>query len=124
MRTCRQSNNRISGSSITILDFLGGFCNKSVNSYIIKKSHFRHSGKPRIRSCNQTCNDHLELVTPIGVSKILCREAVIMAEEMSKSESICFERCYFFAENCRQNEDGTWECETSPHYCEDHCRSK
>ena len=28
---------------------------------------------------------------------------------MSKSDSICLERCYFFADNCRQKEDGTWD---------------
>ena len=47
-----------------------------------------------------------------------------MAENISKSDQICLERCYFFAENCRQRDDGTWDCEASPHYCEEHCRDK
>jgi hypothetical protein len=47
-----------------------------------------------------------------------------MAERMSKEESICLERCYFFAENCRQQPDGTWDCSASPRYCEEHCSEK
>jgi len=46
-----------------------------------------------------------------------------MAESTSSSESICLERCYFFADNCRQREDGTWDCKSSPGYCEKHCSS-
>ncbi len=47
-----------------------------------------------------------------------------MSKKMSESERICLERCYFFAENCRQKEDGTWECKSGPSYCESHCRGK
>jgi hypothetical protein len=47
-----------------------------------------------------------------------------MAENMSKKESICFERCYFEAQNCRQNDDGTWDCSSSPRFCEEHCRDQ
>ncbi len=36
-----------------------------------------------------------------------------MAEKMSEKESICLERCYFSAENCRQKPDGTWDCSVS-----------
>ena len=42
-----------------------------------------------------------------------------MSKKMSEKESICLEKCYFFAENCRQKEDGTWDCKTGPEYCED-----
>lgn len=47
-----------------------------------------------------------------------------MAEKMSEKESICLERCYFFAENCKQKADGTWDCSVSPRYCEEYCRDK
>ena len=47
-----------------------------------------------------------------------------MSENMSEKERICLERCYFNAENCRQKEDGTWDCKTSPDYCEEHCIGK
>jgi hypothetical protein len=48
--------------------------------------------------------------------------AMPMAEKMSDKDSICFERCYFEAKNCRQNDDGTWDCSSSPRFCEEHCR--
>jgi hypothetical protein len=47
-----------------------------------------------------------------------------MAKKKSSMESVCMERCYFEAENCRQNADGTWDCSASPRYCEEHCRGK
>ena len=47
-----------------------------------------------------------------------------MAKKISSKESVCMERCYFEARNCRQNEDGTWDCSSSPRYCEEHCRDK
>ena len=48
-------------------------------------------------------------------------EGLPMAENISKKESICFERCYFEAKNCKQNDDGTWDCSSSPRFCEEHC---
>lgn len=42
----------------------------------------------------------------------------------SDKEKICLERCYFFADNCRQNEDGTWDCKSGPQYCEEYCHGK
>jgi hypothetical protein len=36
-----------------------------------------------------------------------------MSKKMSEKESICLEKCYFFAENCRQKEDGTWDCKNT-----------
>jgi hypothetical protein len=47
-----------------------------------------------------------------------------MSKKLSEKESICLERCYFFAENCRQKEDGTWDCKSGPEYCEEHCHGK
>ncbi len=47
-----------------------------------------------------------------------------MSKKSSEKESICLERCYFFAENCRQNEDGTWDCKSVPEYCESYCHGK
>ena len=47
-----------------------------------------------------------------------------MDKSISKSDSICFDRCYFEAKNCRQNDDGTWDCSASPRFCEEHCRDK
>ena len=47
-----------------------------------------------------------------------------MSIKMSEKESICLERCYFFAENCRQKKDGTWDCKSGPEYCEEHCHGK
>jgi hypothetical protein len=46
-----------------------------------------------------------------------------MADNMSSSKSVCLERCYFLADNCRQKEDGTWDCKSSPSHCEKHCDS-
>ena len=47
-----------------------------------------------------------------------------MSKKSSEKESICLERCYFFADNCRQNEDGTWDCKSGPEYCESYCHGK
>ena len=47
-----------------------------------------------------------------------------MSKKISDKEKICLERCYFFAENCRQKEDGTWDCKSGPDYCEAYCRGK
>lgn len=47
-----------------------------------------------------------------------------MAKNMSSQESVCMERCYFESANCIQNEDGTWDCSSSPRFCEERCRDK
>jgi hypothetical protein len=52
------------------------------------------------------------------------KKDILMSKKMSKKESICLEKCYFFAENCRQKEDGTWDCKTGPEYCEEYCHGK
>jgi hypothetical protein len=60
---------------------------------------------------------------PLGVF-VNQKKDILMSEKMSEKESICLEGCYFFAENCRQKEDGTWDCKTGPEYCEEYCRGK
>jgi hypothetical protein len=47
-----------------------------------------------------------------------------MARKKSDKKSACMERCYFEAENCRQNDDGTWDCSSRPEYCEEHCQNR
>ena len=45
-----------------------------------------------------------------------------MSEEISGINRACLEKCYFEAENCLQNEDGTWDCSKSREDCEAQCR--
>jgi hypothetical protein len=52
------------------------------------------------------------------------KKDILMSKRMPEKESICLEKCYFFAENCRQKEDGTWDCRTGPEYCEEYCQGK
>lgn len=52
------------------------------------------------------------------------KKDILMSKKMSDKENICLERCYFFADNCRQKEDGTWDCKSGPQYCEEYCHGK
>jgi hypothetical protein len=52
------------------------------------------------------------------------KKDILMSDKMSDKEKICLERCYFFADNCRQKEDGTWDCKSGPEYCEEYCHGK
>ena len=44
-----------------------------------------------------------------------------MVHISSQSKEVCLERCYFEAENCRQKEDGTWDCKRGPRHCKKRC---
>jgi hypothetical protein len=50
------------------------------------------------------------------------KEGSMMVEEISGTNRACLERCYFEAENCRQKDDGTWDCNKRQEDCESHCR--
>ena len=47
-----------------------------------------------------------------------------MEHATNKNSEICLEKCYFYADNCRQKEDGSWDCSTNPSHCERHCNDK